>query len=163
MINRRELFWEEEQGLRKMTKIEWMWEGLKAIPCPYLRDSVELEQELAGLDFYMMWSIEEFIESEGILGPRMIVLLRECKRGLAPLLRQLGGASYASYFEQLLALTREVLKRVKVKEAYRIVRRDAEREMENFDSSLFDLFFEDKTAVPIEQTALLTKPLQDSE
>ena len=39
-----------------------------------------------------------------------------------------------SYFEQLLALAREVLKRVKVKETYRIVRRDAEQEMEPFRS-----------------------------
>lgn len=39
-----------------------------------------------------------------------------------------------SYFEQLLALAREVLKRVKVKEAYRIVRRDTEQEMEPFRS-----------------------------
>ncbi len=163
MINRRELFLEEEQGLRKMTKIEWMWEDLKATPNPHFHDSVEPERELAVLDFYMMWSIEEFIEGEGIFDPRMIVLLRECKRGLASLLRRLDGAAYASYFEQLLALTREVLKRVKVKEAYRIVRRDAEREKEYFDSSLFDRFFEDQTTVPIEQTALSTKPLQVSE
>lgn len=39
-----------------------------------------------------------------------------------------------SYFEQLLALAREVLKRVKVKETYRIVRRDTEQEMEHFRS-----------------------------
>jgi hypothetical protein len=166
VINRRELFWEEEQGLRKMTKIEWRWGNLKATPPPYLWDGVELQRELAILDFYMKWSIEEFIEGEGILRPRQIVLLRECTRGLATLLRQLYRASpyssYVSYFEQLLALAREVLRRVKVKEAYHIVRHDTDREMEDFYSSPFVSPFESEKAVSIEQPVFSTEPLGDS-
>lgn len=163
MISRRELFWEEDQGLRRMTKSERMWEGLKTVPHPYLRDSVDLERELAMLDFYMMWSIEEFIEGDGALNPRSIVLLRECTRELVPLLRRLGGTSYVSYFEQLLALAREVLRRVQVREAYRIVKHDAEQEMDDYSSSQFAPPFEEETAVPIERPVSSTDPLQDSE
>ena len=156
---RRELFW-EEQGLRKMTKLEWMWENLKATPSLHLRDSVELERELAIFDFYMRWSIEEFIECEGILDPRMIVLLRECKRELASLLRGQDGGSLCPsntiYFEHLLALVRAVMRRVKVKEAYSMVRRDAEQEMEQFCSPLLDSPSEGEKAIPTEDAALST-------
>ena len=159
MINRRALFW-EEQGLRKMTKIEWMWEDLKAILSPHLKDGVELERKLAILDFYMRWGIEEFFEYEGILDPRMIVLLRECKRELASLLRGQDGESlYSSnmiYFEHLLALARAVLRRVKVKEAYSMVRRDAEQGMEQFYSPLLDSLSEGEKAVSTEDAALST-------
>lgn len=167
MINRRELFWEEEQGLRKMTKIERMWEALNAIPPPHLRDDVKLERELALLDYYILMSIEEFVECEGQLRPRMIVLLRDCKRGVVRVLRQLHGelqySSDVSYFERLLALSREVLRRVRIKEAYRIVRRDAERELEERDSFPLNPLFEDEEAVFIEDSVLSTESLPDSD
>jgi hypothetical protein len=99
-----------------MTKIEWMWEDLKAIGPPPLHDDVELEFRLALLDFYMTPCIEEFIESGRTLSPGSIVLLRNCKRGLAPLLKKLDGSTL-SYFKQLLLLSREVLRRVRVKES----------------------------------------------
>lgn len=134
-----------------------MWEGLKATPSPRLRNDVELERELVILEFYVLWSIGEFIECEGILDPRMIVLLRECKHGVVCVLRQLHGELHdVSYFEQLLALAREVLRRVKVKEAYRIVKHNAEQEMERFCSSSFNPPFEDEKAVSTEDAALST-------
>jgi hypothetical protein len=116
-----------------MRKILRMWEYLKEIGPPPLRDDVELEFKLALLDFYMIPCIEEFIESGGTLSPSTIVHLRTCKRGLAPLLKKLDGW-ILSYFEKLLRLSREVLRRVRVKEALLIVRCDAEREIEEFFS-----------------------------
>lgn len=125
-----------------MSKITRMWEGLKESGCPGLRDDVELEFRLALLDFYIMPYIEEFIANEGMLAPSTIAHLHTCKRGLASLLKQSDGA-IPCYFEQLLMLAREVLRRVKVKEALLIAQREAEREMEWLFSSPDDFFSAD--------------------
>ena len=114
-----------------MSKVKSMWEELLRTGCPELRDDVELEADLALLDFYIMPCIEEFITYRGKLTPSTIVHLRNCKCELASLLRQSNGA-IPCYFEDLLRLSREVLRRVKVKEACLIVAREAEREMERF-------------------------------
>ena len=98
-----------------------MWENLKETGCPDLRDEVELEFRLALLDYYIMPCIEEFIVCGGTLSPTAIVHLYSCKRGLASLLKQSGGVGIPCYFEQLLLLSKEVLRRVKVKEARLIV------------------------------------------
>src|SRR5690348_3948270 len=99
-----------------MRKISSRWEELQRAGCPGLRDDVELEAGLALLDFYIMPCIEEFITYWGKLSPSTIVHLRNCKCELASLLRQSNGA-VPCYFEDLLRLSRKVLRRVKVKEA----------------------------------------------
>ncbi len=116
-----------------------MWEELQSSGCPELRDDVELEADLALLDFYMIQCIEEFITYRGKLTPSTIVHLRNCKCELASLLRQSNGA-IPCYFEDLLRLSREVLRRVKVKEACFLVAREAENEMERLFSSPSDFF-----------------------
>jgi len=104
-----------------MRKIRSMWEELQGAGCPDLRDNVELEAGLALLDFYIMPCIEEFITYRGKLAPNTIVHLRNCKCELATLLKQSSGA-VPCYFEDLLRLSREVLRRVKVKEACLMLR-----------------------------------------
>jgi hypothetical protein len=77
-----------------MRKIQRMWEALNESTdsvVPYLRKGVELEEELALLDFYMMPCIEEFIERGGNFSPRSIILLRNCKCELASLLKKSNG------------------------------------------------------------------------
>jgi hypothetical protein len=83
--------------------------------------------------------IKEFIAYEGPLTPGTILYLHNCRYELASLLKQSNGA-VPCYFEQLLRLSREVLRRVKVKEALLIARREAEREMESFFSAPDDFF-----------------------
>ena len=125
-----------------MRKITSKWEELKEAGCLNLRDDVELEAGLALLDFYIMPCIEEFITYRGKLAPSTIVHLRNCKCELASLLKQSNGA-VPCYFEDLLMLSREVLRRVKVKEARLIVACEAEREMERLFSSPDDFFSAD--------------------
>ncbi len=122
-----------------MGKIARMWEGLKEAGCPDLRDDVEFEGRLVLLDFYIMPSIEAFIAYGGTLTLGTILHLHNCRHELTSLLKQSNGA-VPCYFEQLLRLSREVLRRVKVKEALLIARREAEREMESFFSSPDDFF-----------------------
>jgi hypothetical protein len=114
-----------------MRKIRSRWEELQRAGCPGLRDDVELEVGLALLDFYIMPCIEEFITYRGKLAPGTIVHLRNCKCELASLLKQSNGV-VPCYFEDLLRLSREVLRRVKIEEARLIVAREAEREKDRF-------------------------------
>src|SRR5258707_15111681 len=75
------------------------------------RDSLEL------LDFYMEDCLEAFIANKGRLDPRFVVLLYNCKCDLARLLKRLDGiADGYGYFQQLLALSKEVLRHLNVKE-----------------------------------------------
>ncbi len=111
----------------RLKKIQRMWEDLKATPHPHLSDSSEFEFRLALLDYYITWIVEEFIEHEGFLQPEMLALLRECKHTLASLLKKLH-AGKLRYFEQLLVLSGEMLRRVKVKETCCFVQRDGEQE-----------------------------------
>jgi hypothetical protein len=97
----------------RLKKIQRMWEDLKATPYPHLSDDLEFEFRLALLDYYITWIVEEFIASEGSLQPRILVLLRECKLTLTPQLKKLQGGTLR-YFEQLLGLSREVLRQAKV-------------------------------------------------
>ena len=93
----------------QLKKIQSMWKDLKAIPHPHLYDDLEFEFGLALLDYYITWIVEDFIEREGSLQPEMLVLLRECELTLAPQLKKLRGGT-SRYFEQLLGLSREVLR-----------------------------------------------------
>jgi hypothetical protein len=111
-----------------------MWEDLKATPYPLLHNGLELDDRLALLDFYMTWSIGEFIECKNTLSPTMIVLLRNCKRELAPLLKKLDSGRQ-SYFEQLLLIAKEVLRGARTKEGCPNTAREAEHELERFFSS----------------------------
>ena len=125
-----------------MRKIQSMRQVLKEYAdtvVPYLRDDVELEVGLALLDFYIMPCIEDFVTHGGKLAPCMIVHLRNCKCELASLLRQSNGA-VPCYFEDLLKLSREVLRRVKVKEALLAAQGDVEHEMESFYDSPDEIF-----------------------
>ncbi len=117
-----------------MRKIQSMWQVLKEhadTVVPYLRDDVELEAGLALLDFSIMPCIEEFVTHGGKLAPDTVVHLRNCKCELASMLRQSKGA-VPCYFEDLLKLAREVLRRVKIKEALLVAQGEPECEMESF-------------------------------
>ncbi len=105
-----------------MKKILRMWEEhseILALTSPSLpslahlnhddRDSLEL------LDFYIEDRIEIFITNQGHLNPRDIILLYNCKRDLASLIKKLNGVvDENGYFVQLLMMLREVLRRVNV-------------------------------------------------
>jgi len=114
------------------------WEELQS-GCPSLRDDVEPEAELALLDFFIMLCIEEFITQQGKLTPSTIVHLRNCKCELASLLRQSNGAIQC-YFEDLLILSREMPRCIKVKEALLIAQCETKCEMESLFSSPDEFF-----------------------
>lgn len=87
---------------------------------PNDRNSLEL------LGFYMEGCLEAFIANKGRLDPRFVVLLYYCKCDLARLLKKLAGvADGYGYFQQLLALSKEVLRHLNVKEAGLILARQA--------------------------------------
>ncbi len=114
-----------------MKKFEEMWEEhseilvqtFPSLPSldhlhPDDRDAIEL------LDFYMEDCLEAFIANKGHIKPRFIVLLYDCKNDLARLLKKLDGvADGYGYFEQLLALSKEALRHLNVKEARLIMER----------------------------------------
>ncbi len=116
-----------------MNKLKRMWEDhleILAMSFPslhYLRQDDEASLEL--LDFYMVDSLETFIAHRGVLNPRDIVLLYNNKRSLAGIFKRLDGVVDSNgYFEQLLMMSKEVLRRVNVKEAHLIVTHIAEHE-----------------------------------
>lgn len=79
---------------------------------PNDRDSLEL------LDLYMEDCLEAFTANKGRLDPRSVVLLYDCRCDLARLLKKLDGvADVPGYFQQLLMLSKEVLRHLNVKEA----------------------------------------------
>jgi len=89
------------------------------------RDDLEL------LDLYMEDCLEAFIVNKGHLEPRFVVLLYDCKCDLARLLKKLDGvADGYGYFEQLLALSKEVLRHLNVKEARLLLERQATHDCE---------------------------------
>jgi hypothetical protein len=119
-----------------MSIILQMWEEhseILALTFPSLPSLVHLNQDDRDsselLDSYMEDLLETFIINEGHFDPRDILLLRNCKRDLACLIRKLDGVVDANgYFVQLLLLSREVLRYADCNEAYLIVTHDAELE-----------------------------------
>lgn len=117
-----------------MWKFEYMLDihfEMTSMGYPYLhqfpkdeRDSLEL------LNFYIEDCLWEFIEHKGNLSSESIVRLHNNRRELAQMCKRLNG-KLDGYFENLLLLSKYVLRRFKIKEAQLIVKRDAERAVES--------------------------------
>src|SRR5712691_374820 len=132
-----------------MKKILRMWEEhseILALTFPSLPSLDHLNHDhrnsLELLDLYIEDCIETFVCDEGHLDPRDIMLLYNCKRDLASLIKKLDGVvDENGYFVQLLMMSREVLRRVNVKEARLTVAHNEECECEEFFSHRKDSLF----------------------